>query len=120
MKKYLFIAAGLTSIAAAIAAEWAFEYKPTNTQMVIYSGGLADPAMPTAQEAKASFYVQGKAARDLFDHMGPDVKNECDFDPKVRVRKKENLQCVRHSKSEHSCYFGFDLRNGKSVQGSIC
>ena len=105
---------------AAVAADWAFEFKPINAQMAIYSGGLGDPGMPTAQEAKVSFHVQGKAARDLFDHMGPDVKNECSSDPKVRVRMKERLQCTRYSKSEYSCYFGFDLKDSKSNAGSIC
>ena len=105
---------------AAVAADWAFEFKPINAQMAIYSGGLGDPAMPTAQEAKVSFYVQGKAARDLFDHMGPDVKSECSSDPKARVRVKEHLQCFLYAKSNYSCYFGFDLKNGKGIAGSIC
>jgi hypothetical protein len=64
--------------------------------------------------------VTGKAARDLFDHMGADVKNECSSDPKTRMRVKESLQCVRYSKSEYSCYFGFNLKDGKSIAGSIC
>lgn len=106
--------------AAAVAADWAFAFKPINAQMAIYSGGLGDPGMPTAQEAKVSFYVQGKAARDLFDHMGPDVKNECSSDPKARARVKGHLQCFVYAKSDYSCYFGFDLKNGKSIAGSIC
>ena len=106
--------------AAAVAADWAFAFKPINAQMAIYSGGLGDPGMPTAQEAKVSFYVQGKAARDLFDHMGPDVKNECSSDPKARARVKGHLQCFVYAKSDYSCYFGFDLKNGKGIAGSIC
>ena len=106
--------------AAALAADWAFAFKPVTAQMAIYSGGLGDPAAPTAQDAKVSFHVQGKAARDLFDRLGPDVKNECTTDPKVRVRVKERLQCIQYSKSDTSCYFGFDLKDGKSIGGSIC
>lgn len=121
MKKSIIAIGALLAIsAAAIAAGWAFEFKPVNAQMAIYSGGLGDPAMPTAQEAKVSFHLQGKAARDLFEHMGPDVKNECSSDAKVRVRAKERLQCIRYSKSDYSCYFGFDLKHGKSIGGSIC
>lgn len=106
--------------AAAVAANWAFEFKPINAQMAIYSGGLGDPGTPTAQEAKVSFYVQGKAARDLFNHMGPDVKNECSSDPKARVRVKDHLQCFLYAKSDYSCYFGFDLKSGRGIAGSIC
>lgn len=106
--------------AGAIAADWALEFKPVNAQMAIYSGGLGDPAAPTAQDAKVSFHVQGKAARDLFDRMGPDAKNECGSDPTTRVRVRERLQCIRYSKSDYSCYFGFDLKDGKSIGGNIC
>lgn len=120
MKKIIIVGWLLAVCAVAIAADWAFEYRPVNAQMAVYSGGLGDPGMPSAQEAKVSFHVQGKAARDLFDHMGPDVKNECSSDPKTRVRVKERLQCLRYSKSDYSCYFGFDLKNGKSIAGSIC
>jgi len=110
----------LVACVTAIAADWAWEFKPINAQMAIYSGGLGDPIAPTPQDAKVSFHVQGKAARDLFDQMGPDAKNECGSDPKVRVRARERLQCIRYSKSDYSCYFGFDLKDGKSIGGSIC
>lgn len=120
MKKNIIVGWLLAVCAVAIAADWAFEYRPINAQMVVYSGGLGDPGKPSAQEAKVSFHVQGKAARDLFDHMGPDVKNECSSDPNTRVRVKERLQCVRYSKSDYSCYFGFDLKDGKGIAGSIC
>lgn len=105
---------------AAIAADWIFEYRTINAQMVVYSGGLGDPAKPLASEVKVSFHIQGKGAQDLFDHMGPDVRNECGADPKVRVRMKEHLQCLRYSKSEYSCYVGFNLKDGKSIAGSVC
>jgi hypothetical protein len=120
MKKIIIAGWLLAICVVAVAADWIFEYRPIKSQMVVYSGGLGDPGIPTAQEAKVSFHVQGKAARDLFDHMGPDVKNECSSGDKVRVRVKERLQCLRYSKSDYSCYFGFDLKSGKGIEGSIC
>lgn len=121
MKRYVLIIVGLFAVCiAALAAQWAFEFRPVTAQMAIYSGGLGDPGMPTAQDAKVSFHVQGKAARELFDHLGPDVKSECNSDSKTRVRLKERLLCVQYSKSDTSCYFGFDLKDGKSIGGSIC
>lgn len=120
MKQTVIVGGLLVVCVMATAADWVFEYRAISSQMVVYSGGLGDPSMPTAQEAKVSFHVQGKAARDLFDHMGPDVKNECGGDPKVSVRAKDRLQCLRYSKSDYSCYFGFDLKDGKSIAGSIC
>ena len=124
MKKRGWVAVALgaacAASAAALAAQWAFGFRPVNAQMAIYAGGLGDPAMPTGQDAKVTFHVQGKAARELFDHLGPDVKSECSADFGTRVRLKEKLLCVQYSKSDTSCYFGFDLRDGKSIGGSIC
>lgn len=120
MRKDVAVIGVLLICAGAMAADWAFEFKPVNAQMAIYSGGLGDPTAPTAHDAKVSFHVQGKAARDLFDRMGPDVKSECGSDPKTRVRARDRLQCTRYSASDYSCYFGFDLKDGKSIGGNIC
>lgn len=102
------------------AANWIFAYKPINGQMAIYAGGLGDPIAPSAEDAKVSFHLQGKSARDLFERMGPDVKSECISDAKTRVRTKDRLECIRYSATDYSCYFGFDLKTGKSIGGSIC
>ncbi|MFY3383925.1 hypothetical protein [Paracidovorax sp. MALMAid1276] len=114
----LLLAAGTGMFA--IAADWAFGYRPIQAHMAVYSGGLGDPAPPTGQEAKVSFHVQGAAARELFDRMGPDAKDVCGADATTRVRRRDQLECIRYSASNHSCYFGFDLKTGKSIGGSIC
>lgn len=117
-KKAAFFALLVTCTLAA--ANWVFAYKQISGQMAIYSGGLGDPTVPSAEEAKVSFHLQGKSARDLFERMGPDVKSECISDAKTRVRAKDRLECIRYSATEYSCYFGFDLKTGKSIGGSIC
>ena len=119
-KSILVAAALLVACVATVAADWVFEFKSVNAEMAIYSGGLADPRAPTPKDAKVSFHIQGKSARELFDHMGPDVKNVCDSDANTRVRSRDRVECIRYSKSDYSCYFGFDLNDGKSIGGSIC
>lgn len=106
----------------ALGGDWEFKYKSINAKMVMYSAGLGDPSAPTAQDSKISFVVEGKAARDIFDQIGPDKKNQCGSDPGIRTRSKNDgkVECIRYSKSEYSCWFGFDLKTGESVVGSIC
>lgn len=88
----------------------------------VYGGGLGDPVAPKASDTKIMFSVDGQVARDMFDAMGPDVQDACTAGTSIRVRKKdnENLVCLRYSRREYSCNFGFQLKTGKSIGGSIC
>ncbi|MGZ8358213.1 MAG: hypothetical protein ACXWVF_16510 [Telluria sp.] len=88
----------------------------------IYGGGLGDPIPPTPKDAKVMFSVDGKAAKALFERLGPDVKDACTEGTGTRVRAKdqENLMCLRTPDGEYSCNFGFDLRTGKSIGGAVC
>jgi hypothetical protein len=88
----------------------------------IYGGGLGDPVAPTAKDKKVMFLIQGRAARELFDALGPDKKDPCTegSGTRVRARDKDRLSCMRSAKGEYSCNVGFDLRSGKSIGGSIC
>lgn len=87
-----------------------------------YSGGLGDSGPPTAADTKIMFSIDGKAAREMFDAMGKDVKDACTEGDGTRVRMKdrERLVCSRSKQGEYSCNFGFDLKSGKSIGGSVC
>jgi hypothetical protein len=88
----------------------------------IYGGGLGDPVAPTAKDKKIMFSLEGKAAKDMFESMGPDVKDACTGESGDRVRKKDdgNLFCSKTEAGEYFCNFGFDLRTGKSIGGIVC
>ena len=88
----------------------------------IYGGGLGDPVAPTAKDRKVMFAIEGRAARELFDAMGPDKKDLCTEGSGTRVRAKDNdnLFCMRSTEGSYSCNFGFDLRSGKSIGGIVC
>lgn len=88
----------------------------------IYGGELVDSVAPTVGDRKIMFSVDSKIAREIFDAIGPDVKDACTELGKDRVRKKdnENLVCVRTEKGKYFCNFGFDLRTGKSIGGIAC
>jgi hypothetical protein len=88
----------------------------------VYGGGLGDPIAPTAKDKKVMFSVTGRAARELFDTLGPDKKDVCTAGngTRVRARDNDNLYCMRSAEGEYSCNFGFDLRSGKSIGGIVC
>lgn len=109
-----------TAAVAAVGKPWIFEFKPVSGSYAIYGSGLGDPVAPTANEQKIAVVIKGKAARDIFDTIGPDVSDACLEKPdRIRKRDNDNFICMR-VRGEYSCKFGFDLVSGKSIGGSIC
>lgn len=97
-------------------------YKKAAATYRIYGGGLGDPRAPTVQDKKIAISMEGSAARELFGAIGPDKHDACTegSGTRVRFRDKGNLTCSRSKEGEYECSFGFDLRDGKSIGGSIC
>lgn len=111
----------LVSAALAATSEWVFAYRPASTRYAVYGGSLGDPVPPTAADRKIAFEVTGRAARDLFEAIGPDIANACTGkDTRLRWRDDGRLACTRSAKGEYACHFGFDLATGRSIGGSIC
>ena len=123
MKAHVFVGLiiGCLSVTA-IAVEWAFEYRPAEAKYTFYSGTLDDAAAPDKKNVKIAFEVTGKAAKEMFDAMGPDKKDACSSEDQTRFRSRDGdkISCLLSNKGEFSCSFGFDLRSGKSIGGSIC
>ncbi|QYF94926.1 hypothetical protein KY495_07050 [Massilia sp. PAMC28688] len=88
----------------------------------IYGGELGDPVAASKKDAKIAFSIKGQAAIEMFNAMGPDAKDSCTQGSGTRVRKKdnENLVCLRFAEGLYSCRFGFDLKSGRSIGGSLC
>ena len=107
---------------AAVAAEWEFSYRPASVHYAFYGGTLGDPVQPSRSDAKVAFNVRGPAARELFEAIGPDRRDGCSAQDgsRYRARDDEKLVCVRYADKTHQCFFGFDLRTGHSIGGSIC
>lgn len=94
--------------------------KPLNADYVIYSGDLGEQMPPTKTDRKISINVTGQPAKDIFDSLGPDVKAECTTGKGERERRKGTVWCFYLPRSGYECYFGFDLRTGKSIDGGEC
>lgn len=100
--------------------EWTPEFKPFNGRYQVYSGSPSEKQPPTQLDKQASVVLTGRAARDLFDQIGPDVKDACSNDVNYRERRKGHLDCSYTKENGYQCFFGIDLRTGRSMNGSIC
>lgn len=100
--------------------EWTPEFKPFSGRYQVYSGSPSEKQPPTPSDKQASVVLTGRAAKDLFDQIGPDVKNACSSDRNYRERHKGDLACSYTKENGYQCFFGIDLRTGKSSPGSIC
>jgi hypothetical protein len=109
-----------TGTLAAERTGWDFIYKPFSGEYVIYSGELGETAPPTRTDRKLSLMITGQLAREMFDSMGPDIKNTCGADGGGRIRRKQNISCNFYPGDEYTCYLGVNLRNGDSIRGSTC
>ena len=103
---------------AASDSDWG-EYKPFKGSYLMYSNTLGEQQPPTPHDRKISFMVTGSVAKDMFNSMAPDSKERCSLQQGYRQRDKENVSCVRDHDG-YRCHFGFNLRSGKSIAGSIC
>lgn len=94
--------------------------KPFNADYVIYSGDFGDQRVPTKTERKLSVVVTGLPAKEIFDSLYPDIKAECAVEQGERQRMKGHLWCIFGPRNGYTCYLGFDLRTGKSIDGGEC
>jgi hypothetical protein len=64
--------------------------------------------------------LTGPLGKELFDHIGPDVKDACGAGPGHRERSRGDLVCLWTKEYGYSCYVGLDVRTGKSKAGITC
>ena len=99
---------------------WEWAIRPAEVKYAIYGGDVGDVNAPTPNDVRVAFYVRGRAAKEMFEAMGPDRKSECGIEKGGRVRVKEHVACSYRPSDGYQCDFGFNLRSGKSSGGSIC
>lgn len=114
----LFAVTAAMLLAQHASAVWQYVHKDFSGRYAIYGGYLEEAAPPVAGDAKAAFTLTGAAARDMFNAIGPDLKDACP-DSQVRVRNRETLSCRYHPADGYHCDFGFDLSTGLSIAGSL-
>lgn len=121
---FVLSAAALASFAyAGTKTTWDGTYATFKGRYLFYSGELGEQQQPSRGDRKTAFMVEGQLAKELFDAIGPDLKDACGAMSGLRVRQKGHVDCTfdkDHSAAPYTCHFGLDLKSGKSIPGSIC
>jgi hypothetical protein len=86
-------------------------------EFLIYGGGAGDIAPVTKTDAKIHMTVDGPLAVRLFRELGPASRQKECIPESTELRRRGDLACSRDNGEAPSCYFGFDLRSGKSTGG---
>lgn len=94
--------------------------KPLKGDYDVYGGSIGDKTPPTPKDRKLSLMLTGPLAKELFDHIGPDVKDACGASADQRDRSKGDLICLWTKEEGYACYIGLDVRTGKSMVGVSC
>lgn len=95
-------------------------WNPLQAEYKIHSGGTAYSELPTKNDSALTISFKGEAAKQLFDQIGPDVKDNCGAsDPGDRERRKKGALCLYETRldsptdSHYRCWIGINLRSGE-------
>jgi len=95
-------------------------WHPLPAEYKIHSGNTAYSELPTKTDSAITLAFKGEAARQLFDQIGPDVKDSCAATNKGdRERRKKGAVCLYETQldsptdSHYRCWIGIDLRTGE-------
>lgn len=87
----------------------------------VHGGTLADRQVPTQRDRKLSIVIDGQAAREIFDAIGPDMPETCSGENGDRARDKGGIHCTFTAVDKgtkdgpYRCWIGLDLRTGGSL-----
>ena len=69
-------------------------WKPLQGAMYkVHSGIVSDRTPPTASDRKLTVLIDGKAAKDIFDSIGPDLPETCTGEQGDRMRDNKGIHC---------------------------
>lgn len=120
------LAATATLISLAYAGTnkaWDGSYAASTIHYLIYSNDLDEAKAPTPGDQRLSVAITGELAKQMFDAIGPDLKEACGTTLGMRQRQRGDVDCSFDKDprgSPYTCHFGIDLRKGKSIAGSRC
>jgi hypothetical protein len=92
----------------------------------VHSGIISDRTPPTANDRKLTVLVDGKAAKEIFDSIGPDLPDTCGGEQGDRMRDKKGIHCSYTAQDKgtregpYQCWIGLDLRTGDSIGTVSC
>lgn len=121
MRRVAWLVLGATMISLASAAGLE-DWRPLRAEYVIFSGSyLAEREAPTATDRKLSVLLEGQPAKEIFDSIGPDLRDSCSAEDGGRDRRKGGVQCTyRRKDGSYRCWVGVNLRTGSSYPTVGC
>lgn len=127
MKKHLALLAVTSTLFllayASTGKPWDGTYTSYKVSYLTYSNELDEKQPPTRTDRKMAFMVEGLMAKDMFESIGPDLKETCGASPRLRIREKGDVECTYDKdtpSAPYACRFGLNLATGKSIPGSTC
>lgn len=93
-------------------------WKPLQAQYLIHSKTASYPEAPTKTDRVVTVAIDGSAAKELFDLIGPDLPATCSGEKGDRARDKKGVRCSYTAQDAGSkdgpyrCWIGLDLRTG--------
>lgn len=122
-KMTLFMFVGLCQVASAGEAQKKYhelnEWNDFQASYKIHSGNTAYSEPPTKADSAITVAFRDEAAKQLFDQIGPDVKDGCSATKGYRERRKKGAFCTYTPRLEnpanahYRCWIGIDLRTGE-------
>jgi hypothetical protein len=92
----------------------------------IHSGSVADRAPPTGTDRLLTVLIDGKAAKEVFDSIGPDVQPVCSGVDRDRDRRRKGIYCtysaedVKTKDGPYRCWIGVNLVTGSAETTVSC
>lgn len=128
MRKLACVAAALLAVASsALFAQSSDSSKPLKAaEYIIFSGNyINEPDPPSKKDRKLSIVFEGKAAKEVFDEIGPDLRDICSPEKGNRERRKGGVECRytaadKPGSGSYQCWVGMDLKTGKSEHTIGC
>ena len=121
------IAAALSLAGAAdLAGDPSGLWKPFPAIFKIHSGIVADRTPPTAKDRKLTVNVDGGAAREIFESIGPDVQPTCSGGQGDRDRRRKGIYCTydpadaKAKEGPYRCWIGVNLITGEAENNVSC
>jgi hypothetical protein len=101
-------------------------WSPMKAQFLRHSGHATYPESSSATHRAITIAFEGKAARAVFDQMGPDARTQCSATRGDRERRNKGALCTLTASVENTadphyrCWIGIDLKTGEGNQGVSC
>ena len=107
--------------ALAVSAFAAAPEAPLRGTLTLRGATLVDPPPDEAMDTHAAFFVEGAAARLLYDALqGPPADDACDGGG-GSIKRSGNVACSRSADgATYECHFAIDLERGRVTLGAAC